>query len=109
MMIRRLLSIAALSALPLMTGCATTGLPNDASTWQKIQAAAIQACRFEPTFNTISSLLGLGLPYLSTISQIASAICDKIGPPAAMSSPGMPSGPPPTPTISGVRIEGRRL
>lgn len=106
-------TIALLVTLPMM-GCSSpspSGLPNDATTWQKIQAGAVQACRFEPTFNTVANLIALGVPYLGTITSVVAAICDAVKPvaPTTEMRTGAPPPPPPVPTIQGVKIEGRRV
>lgn len=65
------------------------------------QAAAVKACSFLPTANTVANIIAAGSPALNTASAIGDAICAAIAPKA-----GVGAG---KPTVVGVPIEGQRV
>jgi len=77
--------------------CSTTGKPSIADA----QAAAVKACSFLPTANTVANIIAAGSPALGTASAIADAICAAIAPKA-----GAGAG---RPTVAGVPIDGQRV
>jgi len=67
-----------------------------------VQQAAISICKFEPTAQTVLSIFGSGSPVLTTVSAIASAICNAVQAPTV----GRDLKPP---EVNGVPVQGRRV
>ncbi len=67
-------------------------------TIQEVQGAAVAACKFLPAAETVTNIISLALPALSTVSSIANAIC------AAVTAPGAAPGT--TPMVVNVPVRG---
>lgn len=106
-----------LLASALAVGLAACNSTDATTLITEVQAAAVQdfpqGCAFLPTAETVANIIAKGNSTLSTIGQIASAICAAVT--ASGASPANPiallAGPaPPTvtqPTVLGVEIHGR--
>lgn len=84
----------------LLSGCATTG-SGDSGIVSQVQAITVQICKFEPTAETIISIVGQAVPGLSAAGAIAKAICNAVGTPHML---GARRG---VPTVAGIQIHGR--
>ncbi len=97
------MSIRSYVAGPLLAlslaSCATLGV--DAGTIAQIQNAAVAACGFLPAASTIVNIIGTNSPGLQTAQAIAIAICQAMQPQTAR---GLIAR---TPTVAGVRVDGR--
>lgn len=77
-------NLVTVAGLALSLGaCATLQSPlGNSNTIIKIQNAAIAACAFLPTAQTIASILAANDPKLATAEAVAAAICAAIQPTA---------------------------
>lgn len=102
MMIRHALISVAFGVALFVASCSTR--PEDIV--GEVRQIAASLCSFEPAITTVVQLFALGIPGLSTASQIAQAICDQVrNQPRALSKDGRLRLSR-TPTIHGVRING---
>lgn len=106
---RNLAATALLSASLLLGGCATFGGGGTAPNWDnlvlQVQQAARAVCRFEPAFETVVAIFQLGVPYLSTVSQVTGAICDSVREPSTAARKGVRR----QPMVGGVPVHGRYI
>jgi len=100
---RKILLVAPLVAAFMLSGCATTGGTSNTDIIKQIREAAVAACGFLPTINTVAQILASGNPIVATASGVAGAICAAVAnlPPAAARRGAAP------PTVAGVVIHGR--
>lgn len=94
---KKLLLAAALSTSIALGGCASGGSTGNVSS---IQQAAVLACGFLPTAQTVADILAAGNSLISTVSAVAQAIC------AAVGTKGVRKGGA-APTVNGVVIHGK--
>jgi len=80
---KHLLLIAA-CAVPL-AACQTTAGGGSSSLIDEIQAAAVTACAYLPTVETVANILSQN-PAVSTASAVADAICKVVKPSTALSA-----------------------
>ena len=84
----RLLMMVPVMAALALSGCATTpgGTPtvpalpqNVTDTVVAIKDAVKTACGYEPTVDTITSILsGIGVPYVGMVSTVANQVCSVV-------------------------------
>lgn len=104
---RKLLIAAALSCG--LAGCATTSGTPSIDVGQ-VQQAAIAACGFLPTVETVVGIIatfatgGAAAPVVATAEGVAEAICSAVVPKAAARRGGAPAAPP---AVNGVVIHGQ--
>lgn len=97
------LSLAGCSATVPNGGTGTAPSPLPAQVTNVIetaQAVATQVCGFVPTVSTITNILSLGNPALSTATAVAQAICSAVSKRSASRSS-------PRPNVQGIIVEGR--
>lgn len=87
----------------MLAGCASTGGAVQTTTTivADVQKIAVAVCSFEPTVNTILSIVSLGNPLVATAEGIANAICAAVTPKAMLSKRATP------PNVYGVPVHGR--
>ena len=79
-----------------------------------VEQAAVAACNFLPTAETVAGIIAVGNPALATATAIANAICAAVSPKtqiaqSLLSSPAMRSVVKPNatvPTVAGVPVHG---
>jgi len=91
----------ALGAFPL-AACQTTS-SSDSGTITAIQQAAVAACSFLPTVETVAGILAAGSGTVATAAAIAEAICAAVTPSTNKSARLKLES---TPTVDGVPIVG---
>lgn len=105
-MTSKIMVLAICGALSL-AGCASTA-PDGTTTTpasqvtdviNKAQQVATQICGFVPTINTITNILSLGNPTLTTATSIAQAVCSAVTQRSARRNA-------PRPNVQGVIVEG---
>jgi len=72
---RKALLVAPITAMFLLSGCATTGTGSPAALIEQVRQAAVAACGFLPTVETVAGIISAGNPIIITASGIANAIC----------------------------------
>lgn len=106
-----LLSLGIASTL-LLSNCATFGPgpggngPNPGAIVEQVLQITAAVCDFIPTVATITQILDVGAPGLSTATQIATAICAAVVPPRA-AGPGQQVAPARLGKVAGVQVRGR--
>lgn len=88
----------------LLFGCDNSGNRSSSAIVDQIIAFTIQTCRFVPTIDTVTGILGRASPELSTALTISKAICSSIQP---QTTAGGATVFPRSPAVSGVPIKGR--
>lgn len=94
-----------------LAGCAAVGTTGSVSPTslvtfeQDVQAAAVQACGFLPTAETVAGIIATGNPIVSTAGAVANAICDAVLPAKAAHAAGKPMAI--IPTVAGVIVHGK--
>jgi hypothetical protein len=88
--------LAAGCAAALLSGCATSG----GIDVKKVQETAVNICKFEPSFQTVTNIFNSGSPLLDSIQEIAGAVCNAVNTPRSAGQP---------PKVNGVVVEGRRV
>ena len=112
---KKLFFIAALCGTAALAGCASTGTKPAPITTGKInidatitaaQSAAVKACGFLPTAETITGILATFVPQtavpIAIGSQVAGLICNAIAPSKASGRRRASA----YPIVNGVRVEG---
>jgi hypothetical protein len=110
----RKMTIAAVTALSLLTGCSSVQIT---SFLAQVQADAASLCLFVPTIDTILNVAAaLGIPATgiagAAINTVAAAICSQVPPPASARFRSLaPQGGGPAKTVgnvNGVQVNGWR-
>ena len=81
-----------------MAACATTPGGTGISV-ASVQSAAVLACSFQPTADTVAGILAVGNPAIATAEAVAAAICAAVTGKAAKRGAAVP-------TVAGVPVKG---
>lgn len=100
----RTLHLLAAASLCALAGCQTSTSNGDPVS--AAQNAAVTACKYLPTADTVADIIKAGDDRLATAKAIAAAICDAINP---QTPAGIMTLFKPAPTVDGVGIRGKHV